>query len=64
MAVIIVAVLVLMVVFVPLAMAVWLAPPLVVFHDFSAFQALKASFFAALRNSLPFLVYGLSLIHI
>lgn len=58
-AVIIVAVLVLMVVFVPLAMAVWLAPPLVVFHDFSAFQALKASFFAALRNSLPFLVYGL-----
>ena len=57
--VIVLSILVLSILLVPLAMAVWLAPPLVIFHDFSAFQALKASFFATLRNSLAFLVYGL-----
>ncbi len=46
-------------VFVPLAMAVWLAPPLVVFHEMSAFQAVRASFVVSLRNFTPFLVYGL-----
>lgn len=55
----IVAVLVAATIFLPLAMAVWLAPPLVVFHDFSAFQALQTSFMVALRNAVPFLVYGL-----
>lgn len=43
---------------VPLAMAVWYAPALVVFHDEAPLQAMKASFFACLKNSLPFLVYG------
>lgn len=56
---IVLAGIVLVVLLVPLAMAVWLAPPLVIFHDYSAFQALRASFLAALRNWLAFLVYSL-----
>lgn len=44
---------------VPLAMAVWFAPALVVLHDVPPWAAMKASFFASLRNWLPFLVYGL-----
>ena len=56
---IIVGAVVMIVVFVALAMAVWLAPPLVVFHQVSAFQAIKTSFVVSLRNSAPFLVYGL-----
>lgn len=47
-----------LVLFVPLAMAVWLAPPLVVFHDLSAGQAIRSSFLVALRNLAPFLLYG------
>lgn len=45
--------------FFPLAMAVWYAPALVVFHDVPAFNAMKMSFFACLKNFVPFLVYGL-----
>jgi uncharacterized membrane protein len=44
---------------VPLLMAVWFAPPLVVFHDLGAVEAMKASFTGCLRNVLPFLVYGI-----
>lgn len=44
--------------FVPLAMAFWLAPPLVVFHDFSALQAIQTSFAVARRNFVPFFLYG------
>ncbi|HZX29724.1 MAG TPA: BPSS1780 family membrane protein [Rhodocyclaceae bacterium] len=44
---------------VPLAMAVWYAPALVVFHEVPPVQAMKSSFFACLKNFLPFLVYGL-----
>jgi uncharacterized membrane protein len=43
---------------VPVLMAVWLAAPLVVFHDQGAFEAMKASFMGCLKNILPFLVYG------
>lgn len=43
----------------PVLLALWLAPPLVVFHDFSAWQAIKTSVVVSLRNSLPLLVYGL-----
>ncbi|HPT49067.1 MAG TPA: BPSS1780 family membrane protein [Accumulibacter sp.] len=42
-----------------LAMAVWLAPPLVIFHDVSAFHAIKNSLRVAVRNIGPFLVYTL-----
>jgi uncharacterized membrane protein len=45
----------------PLYMATWFAPALIVLQDLSAGAALKASFFACLRNWLPFLVYGLVL---
>ena len=42
----------------PIYMAIWFAPALVVFHDFEVVAALKASFFACLKNILTFLVYG------
>ena len=43
----------------PLLMALWFAPALVVFHDVQPMAAMKASFFACLKNIVPFLVYGL-----
>jgi uncharacterized membrane protein len=43
----------------PLVMAVWFAPALVVFHGKDAVSALKESFIGCLRNVVPFLVYGL-----
>jgi uncharacterized membrane protein len=46
----------------PLYMATWFAPALIVLQDASAGAALKASFFACLRNWLPFLVYSLVLL--
>jgi uncharacterized membrane protein len=44
---------------VPLAMASWFAVPLVLFHDIPAFNALRQSFFACLKNMGPFLLFGL-----
>lgn len=55
------AMLVMLVLLVPLAMAVWFAPALVVFRDVAPLEAMKASFFACLKNLLPFLVYGVIL---
>jgi len=46
----------------PVVMAVWFAPALVVFRHMSAGQAMRASFVACLRNFVPFLVYGLVLL--
>ena len=46
---------------VPLYMATWFAPVLIVLQDMSAGSALKASFFACLRNWMPFLVYSIVL---
>jgi hypothetical protein len=43
----------------PLVMALWFAPALVVFHDMAAVQAMKASFAGCLKNMLPFLLYGI-----
>jgi uncharacterized membrane protein len=43
---------------IPLLMAVWLAAPLVVFHDQGAIEAMKGSFMGCLKNILPFLIYG------
>ena len=43
---------------VPLLMAYWFAPALVVFHNMHAMDAMKLSFTACLRNMTPFLVYG------
>jgi len=47
---------------VPLYMATWFAPALIVLHEVPSVAALKASFFACLRNWLPFLVYGVVLL--
>ncbi len=46
---------------VPLLMAVWFAPALVVFHDIGTMAAMKASFAGCLRNMMPFLLYGIVL---
>ena len=43
---------------VPIYMAVWFATPLIVLNDLGVSDALKASFFACLKNILPFLVFG------
>jgi uncharacterized membrane protein len=45
----------------PLVMAIWFAPPLIVFHDMGAGEAMKASFLGGLKNMLPFLLYGIVL---
>jgi uncharacterized membrane protein len=44
---------------VPVSMAMWFAPALVFFNNMAPLDALKASFNACLKNTLPFLVYGL-----
>lgn len=46
---------------VPLYMATWFAPALIMLSDLAPMAALKASFFACLRNWIPFLVYGIAL---
>jgi uncharacterized membrane protein len=44
--------------FVPLAMAVWFAPPLVILDNLPAVRAMQLSMRACLLNLLPFLFYG------
>ena len=46
---------------VPLLAAYWFAPSLVVMHGLGPVEAMKASFFACLRNFVPFIVYGLAM---
>lgn len=48
--------------FIPLVMALWHAPALVVVHNVPPVQAMKSSFFGCLKNFVPFLVYGIVLI--
>lgn len=45
----------------PLAMANWFAPALIVFRELAAGKAMRLSLLASLRNFWPFLVYGLLL---
>jgi uncharacterized membrane protein len=54
------AVLVGMALFVPLAMAIWFAPALVILDNQPGFRALGASVLGCLRNIMPFLVYGIA----
>ncbi|MGH8668341.1 MAG: BPSS1780 family membrane protein [Burkholderiales bacterium] len=54
-----VAILLMMALTVPLLMTVWLAAPLVMFHEHGAIEAMKASFTGCLKNMLSFLVYGI-----
>jgi len=55
---ILMALLVGMLLFLPLAMATWFSPALVILDDQPAFAAMGASVRACLRNMQPFLVYG------
>ena len=47
---------------VPIYMAFWFAPALIVFHNMAPVDALKASFGACMKNLVPFLVYGVVLL--
>lgn len=47
---------------IPLVMAVWFAPLLVVFHNRPALEAMRLSFLACWRNLIPFFAYGLLLV--
>jgi len=42
----------------PLFMAAWFAPALIVFHNLSVFDAMRASVEGCLKNVVPFLLYG------
>jgi uncharacterized membrane protein len=55
------ALLIMMALLLPVVMAVWLAAPLVVFHDQGAIDAMKGSFTGCLKNILPFLLYSVVL---
>lgn len=44
---------------IPLIMAYWFAPALVVFRNYTPFDAMRVSFKGCLRNMLPFLAYGI-----
>ena len=46
----------------PVYMALWFAPSLVVFNNLKPVDAMKASFFACLKNIVPFLLYGVILL--
>jgi uncharacterized membrane protein len=46
---------------VPVYMAIWFAPSLVMLNDFDPIPALKTSFAACLKNVVPFLLYGVIL---
>ena len=43
----------------PVIMAVWFAPALIVLHNHDVLDAMKLSFHGCIKNILPFLVYGL-----
>ena len=44
---------------IPLVMAVWFAPVLVILHDMNAIEAMKRSFSGCLKNMLPYLLFGI-----
>lgn len=51
--------LVMLALMVPLLMAYWFSPALIVMHGVAPIEAMKASFGACLRNIIPFLLYGI-----
>ena len=56
---IVLAMLIAMALMVPVAMAIWFAPCLIVFNQRGAVEAMKESFSGCLKNIVPFLLYGL-----
>jgi uncharacterized membrane protein len=57
--VVLVGVLLLTLLLLPLFMAVWFAPALVVLRGLEPWAAMKLSFSGCLANVVPFLIYGL-----
>jgi uncharacterized membrane protein len=55
-----VVVLILVALFIPVTMAVWFAPALVMLDGVEPWAALKSSFFGCLKNVGSFLVYGIA----
>jgi uncharacterized membrane protein len=55
---IVLVVLVVLALMMPLIMALWFAPALVVFHDVQPMAAMRSSFQGCLRNFVPFIAYG------
>ena len=55
-------ILVLFALLLPISMATWFAPALIVLHDVPVLQAMLLSFKGALRNIIPFLLYGIVLL--
>jgi uncharacterized membrane protein len=51
--------LVILALLVPLMMAYWFAPALVILNNMTPVEAMKASFFGCLRNLVPFLIYSI-----
>ncbi len=49
-----------MAVFVPLLMAIWFAPLLIIFENMAPVAAMKLSFAACWQNMMPFLIYGIA----
>lgn len=47
---------------IPLMMASWFSPLLVIFHNVPPIVAMQRSFFACLKNFIPFQLYGIALI--
>ena len=47
---------------IPIYMALWFAPALVVLRGLAPVAAVKASFFGCLKNVVPFLIYGIVLL--
>ena len=43
---------------IPVMMAVWFAPALIVLQNMPLFEAMKASFMGCYKNVMPFLIYG------
>jgi uncharacterized membrane protein len=56
---IVVGLLVFLLLYLPLVMAVWFAPALVVLRGVAPLEAMRLSFNGCLRNIVPFLLYGL-----
>ncbi len=48
-----------MALFIPLAMAMWFSPALIILNKLGAWEAFKLSMRGCLKNIIPFLVYGI-----
>jgi uncharacterized membrane protein len=57
--IVLVGVLIFLLLFLPLVMAVWFAPALIVLKGAEPWEAMKLSFIGSIRNIVPFLIYGL-----